>query len=85
MDAHCVYYTLAEILHTEKNLAFASLMVQVLNMILFTSMELYDLRMQLKDLETPVRQSCRLPNLLEILLQFVTVSMGLEPLCMVAV
>jgi hypothetical protein len=29
-------------------------MVQVLNMILFTSAELYDFRMQLKDLATPV-------------------------------
>ena len=54
VDAHSVYCTLAEILSTEENLGFASLMVQVLNMILFTSAELYDFRMQLKDLATPV-------------------------------
>ncbi len=55
VDAHSVYCTLAEILYTEENLDFASLMVQVLNMILFTAMELYELRMQLRDLETQVR------------------------------
>lgn len=54
VDAHSVYCTLAEILSAEGNLGFASLMVQVLNMILFTSAELYDFRMQLKDLATPV-------------------------------
>ena len=55
MDAHCVYCTLAEILYAEENLQFASMMVQVLNMILFTTTELYELRVQLKDLKTPVR------------------------------
>ena len=54
VDANSVYCTLAEILSAEDNLGFASLMVQVLNMILFTSAELYDFRMQLKDLATPV-------------------------------
>jgi vacuole morphology and inheritance protein 14 len=54
VDAHSVYCTLAEILSAESNLGFSSLMVQVLNMILFTSAELYDFRMQLKDLATPV-------------------------------
>ena len=57
VDAHSVYCTLAEILSAEDNLGFASLMVQVLNMILFTSAELYDFRMQLKDLATPVSKS----------------------------
>ena len=51
-----MYWTLAEILFAEENLAFASLMVQVLNLILFTATELYELRMQLRDLQTPVRE-----------------------------
>lgn len=60
VDAHSVYWTLAEILFAEENLTFASLMVQVLNMILFTATELYELRMQLRDLQTPVREGvCR--------------------------
>ena len=50
-----MYCTLAEILYAEENLQFASMMVQVLNMILFTTTELYELRVQLKDLKTPVR------------------------------
>ena len=44
----------AKILHSEEKLPFASHMVQVLNMILFTASELYTLRMQLKDLANPV-------------------------------
>ncbi|KAL5466838.1 hypothetical protein EMCRGX_G030989 [Ephydatia muelleri] len=52
VNAHPVYCTLAEILNSEENLTFASLMVQVLNMILFTSAELYELRTQLKDLHS---------------------------------
>ena len=54
VDAHAVYCTLAEILAAEENLTFASLMVQVLSQILFTSTELYGLRLQLQLLETPV-------------------------------
>lgn len=54
VDARSVYCTLAEILDSRDNLSFASLMVQVLNMILFTATELYELRMQLKDLRTQV-------------------------------
>ena len=54
VDAHAVYCTLAEILYADDNLTFASLMVQVLNQILFTSTELYGLRLQLQLLETPV-------------------------------
>lgn len=54
VDAHAVFCTLAEILYTENKLDFAPLMVQNLNMILFTTTELYELRMQLKELETPV-------------------------------
>ena len=54
MDAHSVYCTLAEILYAENELGFASLMVQVLNMILFTATELYDFRKELKELSTAV-------------------------------
>ena len=49
-----MYCTMAEILHSEEKYPFTSHMVQVLNMILFTASELYDLRMQLKDLATSV-------------------------------
>ena len=55
VDAYSVYCTLAEILYPEEDLLFVSLMVQVLNLILFTAAELYNLRMQLKELNTPVR------------------------------
>ena len=55
VGAHSVYCTLAKILYTEEKLPFASHMIQVLNMILFTASELYSLRMQLKDLATTVR------------------------------
>ena len=58
VDAHAVYCTLAEILDAEKNLTFACLVVQVLNQILFTSTELYGLRLQLQLLETPVGVVC---------------------------
>ena len=54
VDAHSVYCTLAEILDACDNLSFSSLMVQVLNMILFTATELYELRLRLKDLKTQV-------------------------------
>jgi len=54
VDANSVYCTLADILLGEEDLIFASLMVQYLNLILFTVSELYDLRMQLKDLTTQV-------------------------------
>lgn len=54
MGAYSVYCTLAEILLSEDDLIFASLMVQYLNLILFTASELYGLRMQLKDLTTAV-------------------------------
>ena len=55
VDAHSVYCTLSEILHdADDKLPFASHMVQVLNMILFTANELYDLRVQLNDLSKPV-------------------------------
>lgn len=55
LNAEDVYRTLAEILLQERDLKFASLMVEQLNMILLTSSELYELRTSLKDLETQVK------------------------------
>lgn len=52
LDAAQVYKTFAEILATQKNLSFNSTMVRVLNAILLTSPELYELRSELKDIET---------------------------------
>ncbi|XP_078062625.1 protein VAC14 homolog, partial [Mustelus asterias] len=49
---------MAEILHREEDLKFASTMVQTLNSILLTSTELFQLRNQLKDLRTT--ESCNL-------------------------
>ena len=49
-----VYCTLAGILREEGDLEFASTMVRLLNLILFTSTELFDMRMQLKNLSTEV-------------------------------
>ena len=46
---------MAGILLEEENFEFASLMVQALNMILFTAKELLDLRLELRDLATTVR------------------------------
>ena len=45
---------MAEILLNENNLEFASLMVLSLNMILFTTKELLDLRLELQNLATTV-------------------------------
>ena len=64
MDAHLVYCTLAEILYAEESLAFASLMVQVLNMILFTAAELFPLRQKLTNLDTIVRSDLTSPSFL---------------------
>ncbi|CAH1958178.1 unnamed protein product [Acanthoscelides obtectus] len=50
LNAEDIYTTLAQILLKESNLKFASLMVEHLNMILFTSSELYELRNRLKDI-----------------------------------
>lgn len=54
VEPRCVYCTLAGILGEEGDLQFASTMVQQLNLILFTSAELFEMRMQLKDLSTEV-------------------------------
>jgi len=55
LDAHQVYITIAGILLEEEKFEFASLMVQSLNIILFTAKELLDLRLELRDLATNVR------------------------------
>lgn len=54
LSAEDIYRTLAELLQQEENLIFASEMVQTLSSILLTSKELFTLRIQLKDLATPV-------------------------------
>lgn len=54
VDAKAVYCTLAEILSSEEKLSFAALMVRELNSILFCSAELFDLRMQLQNMDGPV-------------------------------
>ena len=54
VEPRCVYCTLAGILQVEGDLQFASSMVQHLNLILFTSAELFEMRMQLRDLSTKV-------------------------------
>lgn len=55
LNAEEIYTTLAQILLQEKDLKFAGLMVEQLNMILLTSSELYELRTNLKDLNDTVR------------------------------
>ncbi|EDO30641.1 predicted protein [Nematostella vectensis] len=58
LNVEDIYRSLSEILIQEEDLQFAALMVRYLNMILLTSGELFDLRMQLKDLQTA--ESCSL-------------------------
>ncbi|XP_031569488.1 protein VAC14 homolog [Actinia tenebrosa] len=53
-----IYRSLSEILLQEEDFQFAALMVRYLNMILLTSGELFDLRLQLKELSTA--ESCSL-------------------------
>lgn len=57
LNAEDIYRTLSEILLVEKKLDFASTMVDILNTILLTSAELYDLRTQLKEINTPESRS----------------------------
>ncbi|KAG8796655.1 hypothetical protein FRC17_007971, partial [Serendipita sp. 399] len=52
LNTERIYRTLAEILEKEEDLAFASNMVQKLNLILITSPELAEFRKRLKTLET---------------------------------
>ncbi|KAJ9577283.1 hypothetical protein L9F63_006122, partial [Diploptera punctata] len=56
LNSEDIYRSLAEILLHEKQLKFASIMVQTLNSILLTSSELFQLRNKLKDLNS--EESC---------------------------
>ncbi|XP_040265952.1 protein VAC14 homolog [Bufo bufo] len=58
LNAENIFHSMADILLREEDLKFASTMVQNLNSILLTSSELFQLRSQLKDLQTP--ESCEL-------------------------
>jgi vacuole morphology and inheritance protein 14 len=53
VESRCVYCSLAEILKKEKSLQFASVMIRSLNIILLTSPELFHMRMELRDLQSP--------------------------------
>lgn len=54
LNAEDIYKALARILQQERNLRFVATMVDVLNTILLTSAELYDLRLQLRNFNKPV-------------------------------
>lgn len=54
MSAKNIYKILAEILMDEQNFRFAGIMVQTLNVILLTSSELFELRSELKNLNSEV-------------------------------
>lgn len=54
LNAEDIYKALSKILLQEKNLKFVATMVDVLNTILLTSAELYDLRLQLRNFNKPV-------------------------------
>ncbi|XP_021943778.1 protein VAC14 homolog isoform X3 [Folsomia candida] len=58
LSSEAIYRTISEILLEEENFKFANVMVETLNTILLTSAELFELRMQLKELKT--RESCSL-------------------------
>ncbi|SAL98607.1 hypothetical protein [Absidia glauca] len=51
LDPERIYCTIADILETDEDLEFASIMVQNLNIILITAMELSDLRKRLRNLD----------------------------------
>ncbi|XP_075432695.1 protein VAC14 homolog isoform X2 [Ascaphus truei] len=57
LNAENIFHSMADILLREEDLKFASTMVQNLNSILLTSSELFQLRSQLKDLQTPESHS----------------------------
>ncbi|XP_067131092.1 protein VAC14 homolog isoform X2 [Centruroides vittatus] len=57
LNAEDIYRTLSEILQCHSNLRFACHMVQTLNSILLTSTELFELRFQLKELQTEESRS----------------------------
>jgi len=54
LSAEAIYRSVSEILLDEDNFKFANVMVETLNTILLTSAELFELRMQLKELKTRV-------------------------------
>lgn len=54
LSSEAIYRSISEILLTEENFKFANVMVETLNTILLTSCELFELRSQLKDLNTKV-------------------------------
>lgn len=54
LNAEDIYKAVSKILLQEKNLKFVATMVDVLNTILLTSAELYDLRLQLRNFNKPV-------------------------------
>lgn len=57
LNAEVIYRIFAEIIFEEtSNLKFASTMVRTLNTILFTTSELFELRMHLKDITNEVIQ-----------------------------
>ena len=51
VDAKAVYCTLADILLLEEDLSFVGLVVRVLNSILFSSVELFEMRVQLQSMQ----------------------------------
>lgn len=57
LNAENIFHSMADILLREEDLKFASTMVHTLNTILLTSTELFQLRNQLKDLQTPESQN----------------------------
>ena len=60
LNAEDIYRCCAEILQQEEDHKFASHMIQTLSTILLTATELFELRTQLKDLRTDVRESLKL-------------------------
>ncbi|KAJ8717525.1 hypothetical protein PYW08_005924 [Mythimna loreyi] len=57
LNAEDIYLALSKILLEERNLRFVSTMVDVLNTILLTSAELYELRQQLRNFHEPATHS----------------------------
>lgn len=57
LNAEDIYKALSKILLEDKNLRFVATMVDVLNTILLTSAELYDLRLQLRNFDKPATHS----------------------------
>jgi vacuole morphology and inheritance protein 14 len=54
LSSEAIYRSISEILLDEEDFKFANVMVETLNTILLTSAELFELRMQLKELKTRV-------------------------------